>query len=193
MSFTINPATPIDGEAVLPLVDAKAHLRVLDDDEDALIEALRTAAIDWIERHCGVALGRRSFVLSHSDGGFWGAAPLRLPIGPVISVEGVGYLDSAGTVQALVAVTDWRLASNALVPVAGGIWPATLCGPGAITVSFTAGYADALAEAPALVAAVKMLLGHLYKFREAVISGVSISEVPFGVTALCAAYRGQVL
>lgn len=188
MSFTLSRPAPVDGEAVLPLVDAKAHLRVLHDDEDPLIEALRDAAIDWVERHCSVSLGVRTFVWHGS--GFCDA--VMLPVGPVVDVQSVDYLDTAGTGVQLVP-GDWRLAGNRLMAAPGKSWPASLSGAGAVSVAFTAGFADPLGEAPALISAVKMLLGNLYKFREDAISGVSISDVPMGVMALCSAYRMPVI
>jgi uncharacterized phiE125 gp8 family phage protein len=184
MSFTLSRPDPIDGEAVLSLDDAKAQLRVLHSDEDALIEALRDAAIDWVERYCSISFAPRAFVWTGS--GF--ADPIRLPVAPVIAVQSVSYRDRAGADVAL-AGSAWRWSKDWLRPAVGAPWPVTEAGPGAVTVNFTAGYADALAEAPGLIAAVRMLLGNLYKFRESAISGVSVSEVPMGVTALCAPYR----
>jgi uncharacterized phiE125 gp8 family phage protein len=188
MSFTITRPAPVDGEAVLPIVDAKAHLRVLHDDEDPLIEALRDAAIDWVERYCSVSLGVRSYVWHGS--GLCDA--VMLPIGPVVAVQSVNYLDTAGVSAALVS-TDWRLAGNRLMSAPGKSWPATLSGAGAVSVAFTAGFADPATDARALVAAVKMLMGNLYKFREDAISGTIVSEVPMGVTALCSGYRMPVI
>lgn len=190
MTFTISPASPIDGEVILPLDDAKAHLRVLSNDEDTLIAVLRDAAIDWVERHCGVALSSRDFVMSGT--GFDIAAPidgtLLLPIVPVSAVSSISYLDASGVSQTL-SGSGWRLASNMLALTAGSSWPATLRGPGAVTVTFTAGFADALAEAPALVAAVKLLLGQMFKFREEIVSGTIVQAVPLGVQRLCESYR----
>ena len=191
MTFTIKSTVPMDGEAVLPLDDAKDHLRVLSDDEDALIEILRDAAIDWVERHTGCALMVRTFEYSGTGFPCTGRS-LPLPVRPVVSVEAVSYLDGAGAVIAL-AAPSFRIAQDSLNEAAGARWPVTLAGAGTVTVEFTAGFADIYADAPALVSAVKLLMGHLYRYREAAISGVSITEVPLGVTALCAPFRRMVL
>lgn len=184
MSFTLSRPAPVDGEAVLPLVDAKAHLRVLHDDEDALIEALRDAAVDWIERYCGISFAPREFVWTGD--GF--ADPIRLPLAPVIDVQAIEYRDAAGTTVALLSGA-WRVSKDWLRPAPGTCWPATEHGRGAVTVYFTAGYADVLSEAPGLLSAVRMLLGTLYKFREGAVSGTIVQDVPMGVQMLCEPYR----
>lgn len=184
MRFSLTALEPIDADAVLPLADAKVQLRVDGDDDDPLIQALTLSAIDWVERYAGVALCRRQF--RWVGEGF--PATMRLPMRPVVSVDTVAYLDSAGAEQSLVAPA-WRVSGDAVVAGPGVSWPSTLSGAGAASVTFTAGYGDVLAEAPALHSAVRMLLGDLYKFRESTLVGATSVEVPFGVINLCSSYR----
>lgn len=186
MAITLMSAAPLDGEELLSLDDAKKHLRVDDDDDDALIEAFRDAAIDWVERYTAKALVKREFVWTASAF----ATPLRLTIEPIVTVDAVTYLSARGAEMIAVPV-GLDVSGRDLRPI-GDVWPQAIDGDGAVRVVLTAGY-DADAVPAALKAAVMMLLGHLYRNREAVVIGVTAIEAPMGVTMLCAAYRTPVL
>ncbi len=187
MTFTTTGA-PLDGDTVLPLADAKAHLRVLNGDEDALIAALRDAAIDWVERYCAISLSARAF--TYSGDGF--PTRFRLPYAPATDVTAISTFDTSGAAVAL-DPADWQFRAGHLYPAIGSSWPTVLNGAGSVTVTFTAGYASAADIPPAILSAVKLLTGHLFKQREATISGQVVTEVPFGVTALLAAFRTPVI
>ena len=188
MAMTVRSAAPFDGDGVLTLAEAKAHLRRTDNDEDLLIVSLRDAAIDWVERDTSKALTSRSFVAMFDDFDY----RLRLPVGPITAVTSVTYLDGDGISQ-LLAGSDYRLAGDVLH--AAGVWPTSLWGSaaGAVTVTFTAGFADVNAEAPGLVAAVKMLLASYYANRGAVQIGQTAVETSLSVRALCDQHRAMVI
>lgn len=176
--MTLTRVTPLDGDSIIPLEDAKLHLRVTHDEEDSLIEALRDAAVGHVERVSGIALAP----------GDWRWTMRRfpsrvdLPIAPVTALDGVTYLDSSGDEQ---TYADARLVDGAVYPAAGGSWPYAY---NSVTVEFTAGLASPDA-APELIAAAKLMLGHLYSNREAVQVGQSPAELPLGVAALIDTYR----
>jgi len=166
--------TPIDGEAILPLDDAKEHLRVRHSDEDSLIGALRDAACEYIERLSGVALASADFIWEADSF----ARISELPMRPVTAIVEVGYLDSAGAAQ---TYDDARLVDGKIVPAVNGVWPLAY---GQASVTFTAGQTCP----PTLLAAVKLMLGHLYEHREASASD-SLSEIPLGVEMLIHTHR----
>lgn len=139
--------TPLDGDAILPLKDAKEQVRVTHDDEDNTITVLRDAAIRNVERVSGVILAPTEFRWTAPRFG----ASIELPVGPVISLEGVTFLDAAGAEQ---IYADARLVGNSVMPAAGSGWPAA---HGQIAVEFTAGL-DAPEDAPELLAAVRLKL-----------------------------------
>lgn len=175
--MTLTRVTPLAGGTILPLADAKAHLRVTHSSEDALIEALRDAAIGHVERVAGVALASGTWRWTLR------AFPSRidLPIGPVATIDAVTYLDADGVSQ---IYADARLIDGQVYPAAGGSWPTSY---DSVTVEFTAGLAAA-SDAPELLAAVMLLLGHYYIHREAA-SQDSVSEVPLAFDALIQTYR----
>lgn len=161
-----GPAVPL-----VSLEEIKAHLRIGEDetDEDDLIEGLLAAAIGHLDGPRGV-LGRCltdqvwSLTLDRISG------PVLLPI---------PFLASAAA---------FALADDAALPitlVASGIWSkAHLSGPasGAVRIEMTA---TAPAEIqPVAAAAIKLLVGHWYLNREAVITGTIATSLPLSVDRL---------
>lgn len=175
--MTLTRLSAIDGEAILPLDDAKLHLRVTHDSEDALIGSLRNAAIGHVERVSGVALASAQWRWTLPRF----TSRIDLPMSPVTAMDAVTYLDAEGAEQ---TYADARLVDGQVYPASGGSWPTAY---DSVAVEFTAGLASA-DEAPELLAAVMLLLGHFYIHRESV-SAESMQEVPLGVDALIGTYR----
>lgn len=175
--MTLLRLTPLDGDAIIPLDDAKAQLRVRHSSEDALIGSLRDAAIGHIERVSGIALATASFRWSTRT------FPERaqLPMRPVSALQGVFYRDADGAEQ---EYTDGALVDGWVYPAIGGDWPETY---DLAAFEFTAGLTDA-GEAPELIAAALLMLTHLYENRSATTAAATI-ELPLGVRALIDSYR----
>lgn len=180
MLFTLTPSALVEGygEALLPLSQAKAHLRVDGDDEDDLIAVLRDAAIDGVEQYANLRMGPCTGIVA-TFAGFDHRAPMRLGVGPdfSVAVTGVSYLyDGVSTV---LADTDWMVgAGGRLAPAARTRWPNA---NGPVTVAFDAGYPAGQCP-PSLLQAARLLLGHLYMNRETIITGTLMGEMPLGVT-----------
>jgi uncharacterized phiE125 gp8 family phage protein len=175
------------GEAILSLQACKDHLRADGDDEDDLIEALRDASIDFVERYCSVKMGPTEGI-EWTAQGFPAQArwPLSLSVAPVTAITSVDWLDRSGTAVDG-AVDDFRITpSGDVLPKLGSRWPANVGGD--VRFQFSAGYAEGAAP-PSLISAVRLFLGHLYKNREAVTDRGTEGEVPFGVRQLCAPFR----
>lgn len=160
--------TPAAAPVTLP--EAKVHLRVDSTDEDAyitaLIEVARVTAEDRLQR----TLVSTPWRLLADAFPACGRA-LELPMAPVLSVTQVQYLDADGALQTL-PDTDYLLAATplghelALPP--GGAWPSTQAHrPGAVTVTYTAGYGATAASVPAPIRHwVLLAIGDLYHQRE---------------------------
>lgn len=191
MIYTLDVAAlPVGyGEALLPLEAAKAHLRVIEDDEDGLIEALRDAAIEMVEQFTGLILGPRS----GGDAMVWraeslpaGACPIRLGVRPVVEPVSMTWLDSAGAAQAMDAGSLRIVDGDSIVPAAGGRWPGDVAG--GVVVTFAAGLATDKAPA-GLIAAAKMFMATLYAQRETIVTGGAQGELTHGFKMLCQRYR----
>lgn len=178
------------GAEPVTLQEAKDHLRVDGDIDDALISALITAAREHIDGRDGW-LGRAICTQTwdcHFDA-FPSGDSIALPIAPIQSVTSVKYIDTDGVQQtfssdnyALGADLDW---SPRVILGWGKSWPSIRAVPDAVTVRVVAGYASVPKP---ICQAILLLVGHLYENREAS-SPVAMHEVPFAVSALLAPYR----
>jgi uncharacterized phiE125 gp8 family phage protein len=154
-------ASPFDGETILPLALLKKRVRILSDDEDTDLQRMRAQAIDHVERYSGVSLQSRSF--EWAQDGFTDL--IRLPVGPVVSVQGISYYSTDGADTELVDGA-W-LASGGMVMAAHGTsWPFASYVPGGVRITFTAGLTNAEEQAPMLIAAVEVGVAALRASRD---------------------------
>ena len=98
-----------------------------------------------------------------------------------MAVQSIAW--GGGLLAADQVVAGWR---GEVVPVSG-LWPVV---PPSIraTIAFTAGYEDDT-RPPALVHAVRLLLGSFYAQRESVVTGVSVIEAPLAYRFLIDKHR----
>jgi len=191
MQFELTPfALPSGyGEDIVPLADLKAHLSLAVDEDEfhPLIEIYRDAAIDMVERYCGVRLGALEDVTWRGE-----CLPDRVQLGvwPVTAINSITWLNQTGA--AIVGEeTDWRIVRRDEIMLKPG---RTLPGDVAagIEIKFDAGFTNATRPA-ALVQAVKLFAAHLFLHREAVESGTVSGEIPLGFKQLCGVYRVPVI
>lgn len=181
--------TPPSGEPV-SLAEAKLHLRVDVDDDDALISSLIAAARQAAETLTGRQLisARWKLVL---DAFPWGEILLaKCPVQSIVSIQ---YLDMNGLSQMLPSsdyVVDTACEPARITPVFGKTWPPTLPQIGAVTVTFDAGYGAASAVPEGLKSWVKLRVGSLYAHREemSILMRGRIDPLPF-VDGLLDPYR----
>ena len=174
----------------ISLTEAKAHLRVDADDEDALLTSLIAAARMFIERTLGVALITQgwSYFLD-----FWPRAGcVTLPILPVQAVSAVTVHDGAGgstTLDAANYAVD-ILSHPARLVLKGAVPSVVARELNAFEVAFIAGYGDEPDDVPAPIRhALTLLVAHWFERREPVVLGESAQEVPATVAGLLLPYR----
>lgn len=123
---------------------------------------------------------------------------LRLPMGPLQGVIQVSYLDIDGERQTLEPGTDYEFMEGQagyIVPAFGEAWPAARDMPNSIAVEYWAGYpgqgspADASGVPKAIVRAMKMLVGHWFENREAMVIGTITDEIALGMRDALQPYR----
>lgn len=161
MSLTlITP--PID--PVVSVDEIKATARVLHADEDVFLTQLVAAAVSHLDGYNGVlglCLAAQTWELTYD---VFPCGALKLPLGPVMSIFSVSYLDAAGVLQVMNPVeyqVDTTDGEGWVVPVAD--WPATGSFVNAARIRFIAGHT---VVPPALKVAVRMLAAHWYANRE---------------------------
>lgn len=178
-------------EEPISLATAKMQARVDGTAEDALMGTFVAAAREKCEE-----IARRAFVtqtlrLSLDD---WpDGRVLRLPRPPLQSVTSVKYTDVDGVEHTLSAsdyVVDADSQPGRIALKNDADWPSDeLREVGAIKITFVAGYGAASAVPKKYQTAVQLLAAHLYENRDAG-SEVTLSEIPFGVTALASTDKG---
>ena len=183
-------------EEPVSLAEAKAHLRVIGSEEDALISNLIKAAREKAE-----AQTARAFVTQTRE--VWldrfPSDPVFLPSPPLLSIVSIKYLDSNLALQT-VNPSVYRTIPNGqwfgtLQLVKGQAWPSDYQ-PGEyldnVQVRYTCGYGAASAVPSAIKAAMLLSVGNWYENRESVITGTIATVLPdAAVDLLNSVYVGQ--
>lgn len=185
MSWLPPVVTVAPASEPVTLAEAKTHCKVDGSDDDGLLTTLISAARSHVEKHCGIKLVSQTVVLRCSSFCDF----IDLPVAPIASVSSITYLDSSGTEQTLstdvyeAVLTDLephiRLKINQS-------WPSIRSASDAIRVTVVAGY---FAQDPAIIAALKLLLGQWFDNRSAINVGNIVNELPNSVEALLTNFR----
>lgn len=184
--MTLFPTAPPAAEAVT-LGEAKAHLRVDGNDEDALIGQLITVAREHIERETGLVLIVRPFRLCLDD---WPAdGVIRIGCGPVREVTGVIVYDGEGHANA-VSLADHLLDGEARP---ARLWLREPLAPGrmlnGIEIDFVAGFGSSGADVPdTLKRAMLLHIAAMFAVRGAGPVAAQGAPMPAGYERLIAPY-----
>ena len=173
---TVRLLTPPAVEPV-SLSEAKAHLRIMDEqeDDDALIAGLIATARRLIERRLGISLIATQYRAKWPAGTMF----LELPNPPVLVAQ--AYPIAVSIDGAALAAGDYELDQDAT--------PAELeldeRPTGEVSVTYWSGVAPGGLIAPQLRSALLLIVGHLYAHREAATTE-AVGELPMGVEVLLA-------
>lgn len=183
---TSDPAA----EPVL-LAEAKLHLRVENDEENALISILSQAAREMIEQRLGRSLITQTRTIK-MDYFPLCSDTILLPYGPVQSVTSVKhYIDD---VEETISNTLYTVDTNSDIArlVIDDSWPSVDDGINMVTIVYVCGYGASSSYVPKPIKqAIYMLIAHLYENRQAVIvsgSPTAVIEMPMGVEYLISPY-----
>lgn len=192
------PVRVITAPSAFPttLTLVKKHLRIMHDREDLLIESYIRAATEYFERITGRSLITQTLKMSfdsfpcedyfHLERG--------CPLQEVLSVE---YYDSTNTLQTLDAenygvVTESIPGKIFRSGVTWGEDDLHPTRPGAVEVTFVAGYGDDESDVPEdIKLALSMLIGDSYSNREnqQVSPGLVTIQTSFGTNLLLMGYK----
>lgn len=165
--------------------EAKAHLWVDHDSDDALIDALVAAARRTAEARTGASFVSRT--LRATFDAVEGAPPLTLPRGPVASVTSFEVWSDAADDWQTVAGTNYYVAGDrlCLVETGAGDWPTADRTFDAYRVTYVAGWGAAAAVPDDVKQAIKVITADLYEKRETQIgAGLVLTEVPYSAARL---------
>lgn len=158
--------TRIEGPAVEPvtLEEAKAHAAVIGDVDNALLARLVSAAVSALDGPDG-KLGR--CLISQKwrlDLAGFPAGHFRMPMPPIISIDSVSFIDSAGDEHAFADFEVTGIGSTGdCVLAPRTLWPYARVA----SIEFTCGFGPAAANVPEDIRnAVLAIVGAHYAWRE---------------------------
>lgn len=181
-------------ETPVTLTEAKAHLRVVDDDDDAFIEILIPASTRHAERFMGRAIIDQTWELVLDA---FPTCEIKIPLPPLIEVVSVVYDDEDGNEQTLSTsgYTVDNVSEPGWVVPTDDTWPTTFDGINAVRIRFRAGYLDTLsspqvANVPDDIRfGILLNIGSMFANRETVVIGVTATTLPWGAEQLLRAHR----
>ena len=131
----------LTGSLPLSLAEAKNHLRVGHNEDDAAIESLIAAGIDEFERRTGRAFSEVSCVLSLDE---FPDGAIYLPRPPVTEVTEISYRDSAGVhvLDELLWYASIGASPAVVIPALDTSWPVTDGRADCVVITYRAGILD---------------------------------------------------
>lgn len=178
-------------EEPVTLAEAKAHLRLEHDLDDAYVTQLIVAARQYVEKICWRALVSQTWELVLNE--FPVSDYIELPKGELRSITSVTYVDANGATQ------TWDAANYEVdsVTIPGRIrlgyllsWPSgSRTVWNAVTIRYVVGWANAAAVPAPIKQAVLLLVSQLYEHRTPEVLGTIVSPVAFSFSALLSPYR----
>lgn len=180
----------------ITLDQAKMHLRVIENDEDALISSLIKAATQHAEAFTGRAFIDQTWDLyldAFPNGDDLG---IEIPKPRLIELVQLAYDDASGSTQ-IMPTTDYSIdavSEPARISPVASTWPTAGESVNAVRVRFRAGYQDASAPDPNampedICAAVKLILGTLFEHRELQVVGTNVMKMPWSAEQLLRQHR----
>lgn len=152
----ITPPTAL----AVSLADAKKDLRVDHSDDDALITGYIKAGTQWVEQRLEIKLMPQTWELVVDA---FPPNEVKLPFGPLRSVEEIFYFDTGG-IEQTINEADYYVDDASedpwVFPVTS--WPATLDSVNVVRVQFVAGYEDATKIPEPIAQAVRLMVRQLY-------------------------------
>ena len=145
LNRTVEPASE-----PITLAEAKAQCRITFTNDDALITTYIASARDAAENLLNRSLLPQTWELTLDEF----PEAIRLDYPPITAVSSVQYLEATAGVLTTLSPSSYTVDSKSapgwIVPAYGYTWPDTLQAINAVTVTYTAGYANAEAV-PAVI------------------------------------------
>jgi uncharacterized phiE125 gp8 family phage protein len=179
-------------ELAISVADCKKHLQIeaIETYYDSDIEAYIRTAQEYVEEWTNLTLFTTNVTAKWNRFPLSLVEPLRLPAWPVSDVSSIAYRNTDGASINLSKVTDVQLSLQSvpalILPLPDEEWPDTQTDRvDAVTVVFVAGYGATSATVPHRIKqAIKLLVGHWFKNREAVLTGTISKEIELAVHSL---------
>jgi len=188
----ITKTASIESSMVVPILSLKNHVAVDADESyyNDMLTEIHDAAVEYIESKSRLVFRQSTYSITY-DSLPDNRDPLYIPLWPVVSVSSVSYKDVDGATQTI-ALGDLQVELQsqpaAIYPLADEHWPMSQSGSQrAVTVVATVG---ALSQVPAMAKhAIKLLVAHWFRNREAVLVGTVSNDMEKALDALLVQFR----
>lgn len=166
------------------VAEIKHDRRITTTDDDDYLDSLITAARLYVESYTGRALVSATHIgyMDH----FPSTGIITLDYPPLSSVTSLQYVDGDGATQTFSSgnyTVDASGVKGRITLNYGQSWPEYRAQHNAITITFVAGYGQALQVPQDIKQALRMLIGHWYENREAT-TGLPSSVLPIGLQSI---------
>ncbi len=194
---SLTRQTPPTVEPVT-LTEAKAHLRVDTDADDAYVQALITSAREWVETYLDRTLIQTQWVMRFDKFPDSGIEPVELPRPPMatsgtataVAVTFTSEIGQTGTYSTAEYRVDRHATPGAILPIYGTTWTPHRQDDNAISVTWWAGYGSSGSAVPAAIRhAILMLVGFWYENRSTVLVGSISKQLEFAVESLLSSQK----
>lgn len=198
MNLITTVTAPTD--ELVTLAEARKHLRFYDADdtsEDTYITSLIAAVVDNLDGPDGLVgrcLLEQQLRLTLDQfpclDGYGYARRVKIPLPPLVSVDSVKYTDSNGDEQTYADFRTFGVGAKFggyIMPPLNSDWPVTAVDPGAVRITFTAGYNESVPLPASVKQAALLLISHWFEHREAALdtgAKFGLLELPLGVDRL---------
>lgn len=163
--------------AVIDVEEAKDHLEVEHDNDDAKIQGMVAAAtshVDGPDGWLGRAIGVQTLEARFSTSACYS---VKLPYPPFVDLVSVKYL-GADDVERTASADDFEFFGSEMSAIGAWPWTGGSTRREAVRVQYRAGYETL---PPAIRAAILLMVGDLYRNRESATAGTAI-KVPMSTT-----------
>lgn len=170
----------------ITLTQFKQHCRITHYDEDSLMSSYITAARQWCEHYCERAFYTQTWNY-HADEFPTGSNPIVIYRPQYASVTAFTYKDTASASQSLSA-SDYQVRSTGepikIYPALNEVWPLTDCSVNNVNFRFVCGWSTIALIPQAIKQAIMVLAAQWMKYREPIVTGMTVENVPVAVESL---------
>ena len=174
------------------LSQLKTHLRILNTEQDGLLDSILPAATQYCEERT-----RRQFLtatwqktLDRFPSGT--RDRIELPLAPLASVSSITYVDTDGDTQTWATsefIVDTTRDPGQIALVFSKTWPVARVQLNSVTITYIAGYGGVNDVPDTAKQAIKLIAAHYYSQPEPFIVGTTIARVPETIDALLGTLR----
>ncbi len=175
--MSLQLLTPPEAEPVT-VDEMKKQLNLDHDEDDVYLGQLILAARRYAETCLNRQLVSATWVKRFD---FFPCYTIQVPLPPLVSVTTLKYIDTGGTLQTLVANTDYevdiRSTPGRICPAYQKQWPSTRDVMNAVELTFVAGYGEPDDVPEEIRYGIKLLVSEMYDKREPTVTGTIIQDV----------------